>query len=159
MKQYRLWVGLLLVVGLNAEDFITDFEYGQMLYRDPHGASCAACHGETGAGRLIGDYVDTDGHTITLRGSDIRHATLTQIRHSVQSGRGVMPRYFLTEQEIGMLHAYLQKVNQRTTSTVAHLFESTQSTPPETNTSEAVSDRPATSEEDRNTTQPHKETP
>jgi len=98
---------------MHAEDFITDFEYGQMLYRDPRGASCAACHGETGSGKLIGEYQDKTGRIVTLHGPDIRHATLGKIRDSVREGAGVMPRYFLTEKEIKTIHAYLQKFNAR----------------------------------------------
>ncbi len=112
-----------------AEDFITDFEYGQMLYQDPHGASCAACHGETGGGTLIGEYTDREGNIITLNGPDIRHTTLEQLRASVHSGKGVMPRYFLTDKEIQTIHAYLQQVNQPKKGGVSSLFNPAAETP------------------------------
>jgi len=109
-------------LGVHGEDFITDFEYGQMLYQDPRGASCAACHGETGAGRMITEYTDRRGEYVALTGPDIRRATLDQIRESVQHGRGVMPRYFLTEKEIRTIHAYLQQVNRNRSIGISELF-------------------------------------
>jgi len=105
-----------------AEDFITDFEYGQMLYQDPHGASCAACHGETGGGEMIGEYTDRQGRIVALNGPDIRHATLQQIRTSIHTGKGVMPRYFLTDKEIRTIHAYLHQVNAPKTFGISKLF-------------------------------------
>ena len=141
MKKLVWLAGVLASVGAGAEDFITDFEYGQMLYRDPRGASCAACHGETGSGRLIGAYPDKAGHIVTLRGPDIRHATLEQIRESVRRGSGVMPRYFLTEKEIETIHAYLKKVNThatnpyKTTSHISRLFDRNSTVQAEANAS------------------------
>jgi len=101
----------LCLFSLHAEDFISEFEYGQMLYRDPRGVSCVPCHGETGEGREIVSYKNSKGERITISGPDIRSASLEQIRESVQQGKGVMPRYFLTDKEIRTIHAYLQKVN------------------------------------------------
>ena len=123
MRRQIVFWGILLSVGALGEDFITDFEYGQMLYRDPRGASCAACHGETGAGELIGEYRDKLGRTVRLSGPDIRYASLDKIRESVHKSTGVMPRYFLTEEEIQTIHAYLQQVNRHKTIRVATLFD------------------------------------
>jgi cytochrome c len=105
-----------------SEDFITEFEYGQMLYQDPRGASCAICHGETGAGELIAEYTDANGLYVALSGPDIRHASLEQLQQSVHKGAGVMPRYFLTDKEIQAIHAYLKQVNQHTSGSISHLF-------------------------------------
>jgi len=118
-----IFLGMLLTLGMASEDFITDFEYGQMLYRDPRGASCAACHGETGSGALIGEYTDKRGRIVRLNGPDIRNASLQKIRESVHKNAGVMPRYFLTEEEIQTIHAYLQQVNRHKTIRIAALFD------------------------------------
>ena len=101
----------LPLFSLFAEDFISEFEYGQMLYRDPRGVSCVPCHGETGEGKRIASYKNSKGVKIVLRGPDIRTATLSKISESVKQGTGLMPRYFLTDKEIKTIHAYLQKVN------------------------------------------------
>jgi len=109
MKIYALLCMVPLL--LAGEDFISDFEYGQMLYRDSRGVSCVPCHGETGGGREIVSYVNSRGDTVTISGPDIRHATLSQISESLKEGKGVMPKYFLTDKEIRMIHAYLKEVN------------------------------------------------
>ena len=124
MRRALLFLSVL-ALGAMGEDFITDFEYGQMLYHDPRGASCAECHGETGAGRLIAEY-GVDGENITLQGPDIRQATYQQIKESTQKGRGVMPRYFLTDKEIRAIHAYLQQVNRHKPTGIAELFSTTE---------------------------------
>jgi len=103
---------LLLSASLFAEDFISEFEYGQMLYRDPRGVSCVPCHGETGEGKKIVSYRNSQGETVTISGGpDIRSSTLKQIRESILHGKGIMPKYFLTDKEIKTIHAYLKKVN------------------------------------------------
>ncbi len=106
-------ISLLLLASfvLFAEDFISDFEYGQMLYRDSRGVSCVPCHGETGGGMDIVSYKNSKGETITISGPDIRHASLKQISDALKEGKGVMPKYFLTDKEIAMIHAYLKEVN------------------------------------------------
>jgi len=116
-----VWV-LFMFSTLGAEDFITEFEYGQMLYQNPRGASCVSCHGETGEGRPIGEYRTRHGEKVTLNGPDIRHATLEAVRRSVREGKGVMPRYFLTEDEIRTIYTYLQKVNGQKKGKISALF-------------------------------------
>ena len=32
----------------DTESFISDYEYGQMLYMNPRGVSCVQCHGDSG---------------------------------------------------------------------------------------------------------------
>lgn len=102
---------LLCALSLFAEDFISEFEYGQMLYRDPRGVSCVSCHGETGEGKDIASYRNSKGEKVTISGSDIRFVTLEQISKSIKEGQGIMPRYFLTNKEIRTIYAYLKKVN------------------------------------------------
>jgi len=103
----------LYCLSLGAEDFISDFEYGQMLYRDSRGVSCVPCHGETGEGRFIASYRNRKGQKIEVSGPDIRQATLSQIQEAMHKGPGWMPRYFLTDKEIAMIYAYLQEVNRQ----------------------------------------------
>jgi mono/diheme cytochrome c family protein len=113
---------LLLSMSMQAEDFITQFEYGQMLYQDPRGASCVACHGPTGAGEVIADYTDRAGRVHTLSGPDIRQVTLEQLRNTIRQGGRIMPRYFLTDTEIETIYAYLQQVNRPQKGSPKSLF-------------------------------------
>jgi len=98
---------------LSAEDFISEFEYGQMLYQNPRGVSCVPCHGDRGEGEEIAEYTDRNGKKVILRGPDIRGKSLKEITDAVGKGPGVMPRYFLTKEEIHAIYTYIQEVEKR----------------------------------------------
>ena len=70
-----LWLLLPLLLW-GEEDFISHYEYGEMLYSNPRGVSCAQCHGESGEGTTIVEYRDIHGKQ-ALMGSDIRKNTLS----------------------------------------------------------------------------------
>jgi len=108
VKKLYFLIPFLLVAG---EDFISDFEYRQMLYQNPRGISCAACHGEQGKGKDIVSYRDDDNNTITIRGADISKKTLAEIEAVVARNHPVMPKYYLTHQEVEAIYYYLQQVN------------------------------------------------
>jgi len=93
------------------ESFITDYEYGEMLYSNPRGVSCVQCHGEKGEGKVIVTYQGMDGK-VTLKGADIRKKTLEEMIHASKSYHKVMPRYYLTDDEVSAIYEYLQKRNE-----------------------------------------------
>jgi mono/diheme cytochrome c family protein len=108
----KKWVVLLLLgAALWGEDFISEFEYGQMLYQNPRGVSCVPCHGDHGEGAIIARYKE-HGKPRVLKGPDIRGVDLATLRQALLKGRGVMPRYFLTDKEIHALYLYIQKANR-----------------------------------------------
>ncbi|MCF6244111.1 MAG: cytochrome c [Sulfurovum sp.] len=90
------------------ESFITDYEYGEMLYSNPRGVSCAECHGDSGQGKSIVHYQDIHGNQ-ELRGSDIRTSTLAQMIAALNGYHEIMPRYYLTDDEVEAMYKYLQK--------------------------------------------------
>jgi len=92
------------------EDFISHYEYGQMLYNNPRGVSCAQCHGERGEGKVIVEFRDTHGKQ-ALKGSDIRLKSLAEMIASVNRYHPVMPRYYLTDEEVKTIYDYLQEKN------------------------------------------------
>ena len=104
-------IALLLCMTLYAEDFISEFEYGQMLYQNPRGVSCVPCHAETGEGTVIASYRDKNGNKKELRGPDIRFDDLDAYRKSFKKGPGVMPRYLLTDKEIRAIYRFIRQVN------------------------------------------------
>jgi len=111
-RHYRLIYPLLLVSTLLfAEDFISEHEYGQMLYQNPRGVSCVPCHGDTGEGKHIVSYRENSGKEVIIYGPDIRSMSLAQISDSIKKGKGIMPKYFLTDKEIKTIYAYLKRVN------------------------------------------------
>lgn len=93
------------------EDFISHYEYGEMLYANPRGVSCSECHGESGEGKIIVEFRDIHGKQ-ALKGSDIRRNTLEEMINSVNTYHEVMPRYYLTDEEVKAIYDYLQKKNE-----------------------------------------------
>ncbi len=108
MKRLLLFV-LPLLLGAN-EDFISHYEYGEMLYNNPRGVSCSQCHGKDGAGTTIVEFRDIHGKQ-AIKGSDIRTKSLQTMIKSVNSYHEIMPRYYLTEEEVKAIYDYLQKKN------------------------------------------------
>jgi len=94
------------------ESFISDYEYGQMLYSNPRGVSCSQCHGKSGEGQVIVTYQDVEG-TESIKGADIRKKTLKEMITSVNAYHKVMPRYYLTDDEVKAIYEYLQKKNEK----------------------------------------------
>ncbi|WP_051002494.1 cytochrome c [Sulfurovum sp. AR] len=107
----RLLLILLPLMLWGEEDFISHYEYGEMLYANPRGVSCAQCHGESGEGQIIVEYRDIHGKQ-ALKGSDIRRDSLDDMIKAVNTYHKVMPRYYLTNEEVKAIYDYLQKKNQ-----------------------------------------------
>ena len=93
------------------ESFITDYEYGEMLYNNPRGVSCSECHGASGEGKIIVGYKEDNKQRI-ISGEDIRKKTLVQMISSVSSYHAIMPRYYLTDKEVQTIYEYLQTRNK-----------------------------------------------
>jgi len=103
---------LLLPLFLSAnEDFISHFEYGQMLYGNPRGVSCAQCHGTQGEGKVIVSYLEGKEKKV-IAGPDIRKETLERMIRSVNDYHQIMPRYYLTNEEIKAIYDYIQQKNE-----------------------------------------------
>lgn len=105
-----LWLLLPLVV-FSEESFITDYEYGEMLFNNPRGVSCSECHGLSGEGKVIVSYKE-EKEEKNISGADIRQKTLAQMIHSVNNYHAVMPRYYLTNKEVQTIYEYLQSKNK-----------------------------------------------
>jgi len=112
MKQLLILLSFLLspVSLLAEEDFISHYEYGEMLYANPRGVSCSQCHGESGEGTVIVEYSDIHGKQV-LKGSDIREESLSSMIASVNTYHQVMPRYYLTDEEVKAIYDYLHIKN------------------------------------------------
>ncbi len=115
----QLWILLPLMLW-GQEDFISHYEYGEMLYANPRGISCSECHGKNGEGKIIVEFRDIGGKQV-LRGSDIRRNTYSDMIHAVNSYHKIMPQYYLTNKEVKAIHDYLQKKNE------AYLYKFTES--------------------------------
>ena len=103
--------------GAQAESFITDEEYGAMLYKNPRGIGCDKCHGEKGQGSLIATYKEfnrTAGayYERALNAPPINNLSLQELADGISSSRDVMPSYFLTQNEIIIIYKYIKSINQ-----------------------------------------------
>jgi len=107
MKRLLFLLPFLLLAN---EDFISHYEYGEMLYSQPRGVSCVRCHGESGEGKIIVAFQDSHGKKV-LRGPDIRKESLRSMIHSVNRYHKIMPRYYLTNEEMKAIYDYLQEKN------------------------------------------------
>jgi len=102
---------LSCIYTMQAEDFISKLEYGQMLYKNTREVSCVPCHGDRGEGKEITSYRSVKGSIVTIDGPNIQNSTLKQLSESLAKGKGIMPKYYFTEKEIEILHSYLLNIN------------------------------------------------
>jgi mono/diheme cytochrome c family protein len=109
-----LWL-LLGGILLGGEEFISYYEYGEMLYKNPRGVACAACHGDRGEGKKIARYREEDGKKKTLEAPEIRNVSFERFRLPFtpqgHSRKDIMPAYFLTDEEIRAIYDYIRTVN------------------------------------------------
>ncbi len=115
----RLAFLLLSTLVFAQDDFMTSAEYGEMLYNNPRGISCAKCHGKQGEGKYIGQYFSLKQEKKSKRmvlneiqGDRINNKTFDELKRSVSINHKVMPTYSLTDKEIKAIFDYLQKTKQ-----------------------------------------------
>lgn len=100
-----------------AEDFISKSEYAKMLYQNPRGISCIKCHGNKGEGGTIAKYKTFDKKnnkiiTKTLQAPKINDLDFDIFTKALKKSKGMMPSYFLTDDEISSLYEYVQTFNK-----------------------------------------------
>jgi len=109
-------IALLVGFCLGA-DFITDIEYGKMLYKNPRGIGCNRCHGDAGEGTTIAEYKEFDRankiyHDATLKAPQINRLSLQEFTDAITNPKDVMPTYFLTKDEIIAIYKYIKEINE-----------------------------------------------
>ena len=103
---------LLFCVAIFSADFITKTEYAKMLYLNPRGIGCDKCHGTKGEGSLISKYKHFDkkaNKTVDdeLRAPKINDIDFESFKAALTKPKGVMPSYFLTDEETTILYEYI----------------------------------------------------
>ncbi len=103
---------LLFCVAIFGADFITKTEYAKMLYLNPRGIGCDKCHGTKGEGSLISKYKHFDKKTNKtvddeLRAPKINDIEFESFKAALTKPKGVMPSYFLTDEETTILYEYI----------------------------------------------------
>jgi len=108
----KIWFILIVsTIYALSEDFISEFEYGQMLYKDPRGVSCASCHADLGEGAFIASFKNKDGLEIKFNGPDIRALDINSFKKAISKGGRIMPKYYLTKKEVEAIFKYIKIVN------------------------------------------------
>ncbi len=106
------------------ESFLSDIEYGEMLYNNPRGIPCSKCHGKQGkGGHKIAKYYDKYSNPKILKGADITKYTLKELEASLSNRfrdkknhrvrHKIMPIYYLTYEEIRAIYLYLKSVKKK----------------------------------------------
>ena len=103
---------LFFCVAIFGADFITKTEYAKMLYLNPRGIGCDKCHGAKGEGSLISKYKHFDkkaNKTVDdeLRAPKINDIDFESFKAALTKPKGVMPSYFLTDEETTILYEYI----------------------------------------------------
>ena len=106
-----LLLGFLLFSFLHGDDFIAKEEYGEKIYENPRGISCAKCHGPTGKGNLL-VTIQEGKRRYSITAPNIRNVTREALVRSLRMQRTLMPRYHLTEGEVEALYIYLNTKGQ-----------------------------------------------
>ena len=128
-------ITIFSVVYISASDifstsFITDYEYGKLLYQNPRGISCIKCHGVDAKGKTISTFThitkNKKKYRCTIKSPNITNidfdtfkATLdpniekpkrkfnkNQVCEKLIYGNS-MPTYFLTDEELNSIYFYL----------------------------------------------------
>jgi hypothetical protein len=114
-----------LLYAKNDNWFITNLEYGKMLYNNPRGISCAKCHGRKGEGKIITSYINYKGKKIIIKTRPFKNMTFEKLKkalfHKIKIKQiikknsnsplkfiNIMPKYdYLTKNEIRALLLYI----------------------------------------------------
>ena len=91
--------------------FITKLEYGEMLYNNPRGIGCNLCHGKKGEGMFIASYKHKKKF-YDISAPNIINVSLIQFKkvvNSTKNRKSIMPKYFLTDEELDSIYFYLVK--------------------------------------------------
>ncbi len=88
--------------------FITDYEYGQMLYKNPRGIGCIKCHGKEGKSQFIARYTHKKKE-FEIYAPTIENLSLERFKKvlTTKNNKSIMPTYFLTDEEIRSIHLYI----------------------------------------------------
>ncbi len=118
MKYLFLFIPLFLF----SDDFITNYEYGEMLYKNPRGIGCIKCHGNDAKGGIIATYIDDKtGEKKAIIAPNIKKVSwkvfYERLKESKVLRKGkfktlhfsVMPKYtYLTDSEIKTIYNYIK---------------------------------------------------
>ena len=95
--------------------FITQFEYGAMLYKNPRGIGCNKCHENGKKTVVIASYKDRKGISRSVKSPPIYNVKYEDFKKKLKASKYeslVMPTYFLTDDEIKSIYYYITNLNK-----------------------------------------------
>jgi hypothetical protein len=121
MLKYTILILISQILNANivindTNSFITEQEYGRMLYFNPRGIGCHLCHGKNGEGKFIASYKDKNNDklkTYSISTPPITNLGFVYFKEYVNhiKTKSIMPKYFLTDDELKSIYIYLQDQN------------------------------------------------
>jgi hypothetical protein len=120
------------LININDNSFITQFEYGKMLYRNPRGISCKKCHGKKAQGKIISKFkhrIKMKTYNCLVKTTNITNVKLINFKDKLNPNKkltkikfvkndicnkliygNTMPKYFLTQDELNSLYFYITNI-------------------------------------------------
>jgi len=103
----RLLSLIVVICFARGEGFISDEEYGAMLFANPRGISCINCHNKNLQNKIIFTYKKRK-KIVQVVIPEIKNITLNKLKKALKGGL-IMPKYYFTDEEIKALLAFLNK--------------------------------------------------
>lgn len=110
-----LFVNISFAKDIINNSFITEYEYGAMLYENPRGIGCNKCHGDGDKSLVIANYKNKKNITKTLMAPAIKNVPFEDYVDVLTTKRGssnIMPSYFLTNDEIKSIYFYVRNLKK-----------------------------------------------
>lgn len=101
-------LGIFWGIARADEGLLSQNEYGKNLYENPRGIACNKCHGNNGEGSIIARYKHK-GVEKTLLAPRINNIEFSIFQRALRKQKGVMPVYYLTDEEITAIYMYLYR--------------------------------------------------
>jgi len=97
---------------LASGNFITPMEYSSQLYKNPRGIGCQNCHGESGEGKIVANYIHKKKER-SFGGPAINKMNFNTFFMALNTRKSGMPRYFLTNKEIEALYLFVHRNDKK----------------------------------------------
>lgn len=109
MRKLALLVwAMSILYGQEVDEANLQNGYGKNLYENPRGIACNKCHGDEGEGGVIAHYKHK-GVKKTLIAPKINDIEFSVFQKALHTQTGVMPQYYLTDEEITAIYIYLYR--------------------------------------------------
>ncbi|NQY21788.1 MAG: hypothetical protein HRT40_10870 [Campylobacteraceae bacterium] len=114
MKYYLLFILSTFLYSSKIDNsFITKYEYGAMLYKNPRGVGCIKCHKNTRKKEVFVKYFDRkniEKIIIIPPISKLTYKQFSKVLRAKKNSSLIMPTYFLTTDELRSLYFYIKNM-------------------------------------------------